>query len=388
MMFQFYAQGWFILGMTGSAALLGLLGVSRGTGMLIFSLFGGALADRMDRRTLLITTQSCALCIYGLLSALVITDHINLWVAFLLIFISASVESVDGPARQALIPHLVPREHLPNAVALFITAQISSYAFLPPLAGVAIAWIGVGGAFALSLTGHAVVIVALLVLKTRAKPTGVRGNVIREIGRGISYASKSPSVMWLITFGFLVGALGFPIISTLAPYWMDHELGLGPIGWTTMGWIWGLGTLVSTVTLSTGDRSRHLGKVVIGAGTGFALTLIVFGLTRSLPLAAAAWCLNGTCYTANMIASTSLVQLLVKDEYLGRVMSLRMVSSAVNQAAAAPLGAIADGVGIGTMVPSVAALLALSIAIPAATVPAVRRLGQGIARHPETGEVV
>src|SRR5512140_1471059 len=82
MMFQFYAQGWFILGMTSSAALLGLLGVSRGTGMLLFSLYGGALADRMDRRTLLIVTQSTAFGIYGLLSILVITGHIGLWLAF------------------------------------------------------------------------------------------------------------------------------------------------------------------------------------------------------------------------------------------------------------------------------------------------------------------
>jgi sugar phosphate permease len=124
----------------------------------------------------------------------------------------------------------------------------------------------------------------------------------------------------------------------------------------------------------------------VGAGTGFGLTLVVFGLTRSLPLAAAAWCLNGTCYTANMIASTSLLQLLVEDRYLGRVMSLRMVSSAINQAAAAPLGALADGVGIGRMVPSVAALLALSIAVPALSVPAVRALGRGVVRPPGPAE--
>ena len=135
--------------------------------MLIFGLFGGALADRMDRRRLLIITQSAALLVYGVLSALVMLDRIALWPAFALIFVAASVESVDGPARQALLPHLVPREHLPNAVALFIAAGVSSYAFLPPLAGVAIRLVGTGGAFAASLIGHAVVIGALLLMNTR-----------------------------------------------------------------------------------------------------------------------------------------------------------------------------------------------------------------------------
>ncbi len=374
MMFQFYAQGWFVLGMTGSAGLLGLLGVSRGTGMLLFSLYGGALADRMDRRTLLMATQSTAFAVYGLLSILVITDHVGLWLAFALIFVSASVESMDAPARQALVPHLVPREHLPNAVALFMAAQVSSYAFLPPMAGLAIETIGVGGAFALSLIGHAVVVLALLTLKVRARPARGASSVFRSVGDGITYAAGRPRVLWVLAFGVFLGILGFPIISTLAPYWMKHELGLGAGGWTLMGWMWGLGTLVSTVTLSARNTPRHLGRIIVGATTGFALTLVVFGLTRSLPLAAIAWSLNGTFFTANMIASTSLLQIIVENQYLGRVMSLRGISSAVNQMAAAPLGSLADGIGIGRMVPAVAALLAALVVVPTLLSPTVRTL--------------
>jgi len=365
MMFQFYAQGWFIISLTSSAALLGVLGVTRGAGMLIFGLYGGALADRMDRRLLLIVTQSMALVTFGVLSVLIITGHIALWPAFALIFVAASVESVDAPARQALLPHLVPREHLPNAVALFIAAQVSSYAFLPPLAGIAIDLVGAGGAFAASLLGHAVVIGALLVMKAGARVSAKREPVILSIAGGIRYAAKSESVLWVLVFGFLVGTLGFPIISTLAPFWMQHELGLGPVGWTFMGWIWGLGTLASTVYLSTHDVTRSLGRIVLVSGAGFGLTLVVFGLTRSLPLAATMWCLNGTFYTANMISSTSLLQVIVANAYMGRVMSLRLVSSALNQVAAAPLGAIGDAYGMGRMVPGAAGLLVvLVVAIP------------------------
>jgi len=365
MMFQFYAQGWFILGLTSSAALLGFLGVTRGTGMLIFGLFGGALADRMDRRQLLMATQSAAMVVFGLLSALVLLDRISLWPALGLIFVAASVESVDAPARQALLPHLVPREHIPNAVALFIAAQVSSYAFLPPLAGVAIEYIGAGGAFAVSLIGHAVVIVALLLMRARPEAAARTESMLLSVARGVSHAAAKPDVLWLLVFSMAVGTLGFPIISTLAPFWMKNELGLGPVGWTFMGWIWGLGTLASTVYLSTHDMREKLGPLVLLSALGFGMTLVVFGLTRWMPLAAAMWCLNGTFYTANMISTTSLVQLLVEGAYVGRVMSLRMVSGALNQIASAPLGALGDAVGMGTMVPATAALLAgIMVVVP------------------------
>jgi len=386
MMFQFYAQGWFISGLTGSVALLGVLGVARGTGMLLFSMWGGALADRVERRTLLIITQSAALVLFGLLSVLIIFDLIALWQAFVLIFIVAAVESIDAPARQALIPELLPREHIPNGVALFMAAQISAFAYLPPLAGVAIAAIGPGGAFAISLIGHVVVIAALLRMKIRSKPAAGGTNIMRSVGEGISYAARRPSVIWVIMLGFFIGVLGFPIISTLAPYWMRHELGLGAVGWTLMGWVWGLGTVGSTVFLSASKFSAHQGRIIVWSGTSFALTLVVFGLTRSIPLAAAAWFLNGTFFTANLIASASLLQVIVENQYMGRVMSLRSLSGAINQLSAAPLGAVADGVGMGNMVPAAAILLALLIAGPALLVPAVRRLDE--AQKPEVVEAV
>jgi hypothetical protein len=263
------------------------------------------------------------------------------------------------------LPHLVPREHISNAVALFIAAQVSSYAFLPPLAGVAIDFVGPGGAFAVSLTGHAVVIGALLISKTRSSAQPREESVVASIGRGVRYAAGSPNVLWVLLFSFFVGTLGFPIISTLAPFWMKNELGLGPLGWTLMGWVWGLGTLASTVYLSTHDVTDRLGRLVLVSAAGFALTLVVFGLTRAMPLAAAMWALNGTFFTMNMISSTSLLQVLVANAYLGRVMSLRLVSGALNQVAAAPLGAIGDSLGMGRMVTGTAGLLAaLVIVIP------------------------
>jgi MFS family permease len=333
--------------------------------MLAFSLYGGALADRMDRRTLLIATQSAALVVYAVLSVLVLLDTINLWVAFALIFVSASIESMDGPTRQALLPHLVPREHLPNAIALFTAAMISSYAFLPPMAGIAIETIGVGGAFAVSLTGHVVVIGALLMMRARPLPARQDDTVLRAVGRGVGYAAARPRVRWVIILSLLTGTLGFPIISTLAPYWMTEVLELDAVGWTFMGWFWGLGAVGATVYLSTRGHARGLGWTVIGSGAAFGLTLVCFGFTRSVPIAAVFWCLNGACYTTNMISSTSLLQLIVETAYVGRVMSLRMVSSAFNQLAAWPLGSLADGIGVERMVRSVAtALTVLVLAAP------------------------
>jgi hypothetical protein len=198
--------------------------------------------------------------------------------------------------------------------------------------------------------------------------------MVLSVARGVSYAAHRPEVLWLLVFSLAVGILGFPIISTLAPFWMQRELGLGPVGWTLMGWMWGLGTLASTVYLSTHDLRERLGPLVLVSAAGFGLTLIVFGLTRWLPLAAAMWCLNGTFYTANMISTTSLLQLVTEGAYVGRVMSLRMVSSALNQIASAPLGALGDAFGMGRMVPATAALLTCFVVLVPVLVRRVREM--------------
>lgn len=377
MMFQFYAQGWFIISLTDSAALLGLLGVARGLGMLTFSLYGGALADRVDRRVMLMATQTAALGVYGVLTLLVALDAAGLWLVFALIAVSASIESMDAPARQALLPELVPKEHLANAVALFTAASISSYAFLPPMAGIAIATIGVAGAFGLSLIGHAVVIGALLLMRIEAPPAQSRQSVFRSVGAGVAYASARPRVGWVIILSLLTGTLGFPLISTLAPFWMTEVLGLGAVGWTFMGWFWGIGAVGATVYLSTRGHSRGLGKTVIGSAAAFGLTLVCFGMTASVPVAAMFWCLNGAAYTTNMISSTSLLQIVVESAYVGRVMSLRMVSSALNQLAAWPLGAFADGMGIEPMVRGVATLLTVLVVAAPTVSHAARTLDEG-----------
>ena len=122
------------------------------------------------------------------------------------------------------------------------------------------------------------------------------------------------------------------------------------------------------VYLSTRGHSRGLGWTVIASAAAFGASLVLFGFTASIPVAAVFWCLNGAAYTTNMISSTSLLQVMVESVYVGRVMSLRMVSSAFNQLAAWPLGAFADGVGIEIMVRSVATLLtALVLAAPIAS---------------------
>src|SRR3990170_3780516 len=151
----------------------------------------------------------------------------------------------------------------------------------------------------LGVLGHAVVILALLVLRVRAKPDPSDTTLLRSIGEGVSYSAGQPSVLWIILINLFIGVLGFPIISTLAPYWMRHELGLGAVGWTMMGWGWGLGTVISSVALSAWKLDGHFGRLFIVSAAGFALSLVAFGLTRSIPVAALFWGLNGTFFTAN-----------------------------------------------------------------------------------------
>ena len=165
--FQWIAQSWFIVQTTESPLALGILGGGRGLVTMLMSMYGGVLADRLDRRHLLIISQTAATLIYALLSALVLLEMASLWVVFILIFSSSAALAVDRPVCQALVPEVVPTEDIPSAMALVMAAQMDAFAFLPPLAGVAMDHLGIGWTFVISLAGHVSIIVAVLQMKYR-----------------------------------------------------------------------------------------------------------------------------------------------------------------------------------------------------------------------------
>lgn len=368
--FQYYAQMWLIYSLTRSALLLGILGAVRGLAMLLFGLYGGALADRMDRRLLLMLTEGMALVVNGLLGVLALLGLIELWQAFTLIFLGAATASIDAPIRQALIPELVPPADIPNAVALISAAQMGTFALTPLIAGFVIDALGPGGAYLASTFGNAAVIVALLALHYRGEPRAARHeSVLQTVRHGLGYARSHRVIVWILVVSFTSSAFGFALYHGLIVKWAKEILGLDPGAYGILASVWGVGTLSVSWSLSFMREIPRKGRLLVWGSILFALSFALFGFARHLALAGFAYLINGAAWSAASIASAALVQSIVPNEFRGRVMSLFMLNQAVAQMNGVALGAIADAVGIEVLVPATTllcsgVLLGLALAIP------------------------
>jgi len=375
MAFQYYAQMWLIYSLTKSALLLGVLGAVRGLAMLLFGLYGGALADRLDRRALLMLTQIVALAVNAALGLLAVYGLIDLWQAFALIFVGSATASIDAPVRQALIPELVPRQHIPNAVALTTAAQMGSFAITPLLAGLVIDALGPGGAYLLSTSGNAGVVIALLALRYRGRSTAARrDSVLQNIRQGLSYSRGNPVVLWIIAMAFTTSAFGMALYQGLIAKWASEVLGLEPGAYGGLASVWGVGTLAVSFTLSYMGQVRHNGKILIFGSIAFSLSFVLFGFARSIPVAALAYLINGAAWTGASIASTAIIQSVVPNEVRGRVMSLFMINMAAAQMNGLVLGAVAERVGLELLLPIATILCSLIVMLLAAAVPTLRHL--------------
>lgn len=373
--FQYYAQMWLIYSITGSGWILGGLGAVRGLATLIFGLYGGALADRMDRRKLLFITEIVALLVAAALGLLVVLGVTSLPLIFLLIFIGAAAGSIDAPIRQALIPELVPQRHIPNAVALTTAAMMGSFAITPILAGLVIDSIGPGGAYLVSTLGNVGILVALLMLRYRGVARAARHEpVLLTITTGLRWVRGQSVVLWVILVGFITGAFGFALFHGVIAKWAGEVLGMSPGQYGMLAATWGVGTLGASYFMSwKGDIHRH-GRIFIVSSFLFGLSFLAFGLARSIPLAGLAYIINGATWTAAGISGTALVQKIVPNEVRGRVMSIFMLSGAVAQINAVLLGFGADVFGMETLLIGATLLCTILVMTVVLLVPSLRHL--------------
>lgn len=375
--FQYYAQMWLIYSITRSAWILGVLGATRGLATLMFGLFGGVLADRMNRRTLLLVTGSIGFVMSITLGLVALAGISNVWIVFLLIFIGAAAGSIDAPVREALIPELVPPDIIPNAVALTSAAQMGSFAITPVLAGFVIDAVGPGGAYLLSGLGNIAILIALVLLRYRpALLTRQLESVFESLRIGVRYSRRHPILLWIIALNFITAALCFSLYMGLIAKWAGAVLGLTPGQYGMLAATWGVGTLAASYTLSwVGDISRPGRLVVVGALL-FSASFLAFGFARSLPLIGVIFLVNGAAWTASNIASTAIIQRLVPNLVRGRVMSVFMLNSAFAQMNSLLLGLIADAFTMQVMVPLATGLCTLLVIVMVALVPTLRHLDQ------------
>ncbi|MDI3269917.1 MAG: MFS transporter [Bacillota bacterium] len=375
---QIVAQGWLIYDLTGSALYLGSVGLARAIPMLTLSLVGGAVSDRMDRRRLLYVTNILTGCLAFLLGLDIHLGTVQPWHVLLIAFLSSSVLAFDQPTRQALVPSLVPRSVLLNAIALNSITFNGAAVLGPSLAGLLVPLIGLEGNFFINSVGYLAVIYALYRMKLppyRSRTSeGARPSVLDDIRQGLSYVTRHKVLLALVLSG---AGLSFFARSSIVlfPIFAGDVLQAGVKGLGYLMSANGVGTVLGGIILANLKDFRHKGLLVVTAIILQAILLALFGMSTQLWSSLAL--LTGFGAASILAASTinTLLQLSTGEAMRGRVMSLFTLSMlGMTPLGQMPLGTLADALGPGYAV-MVGALCSLGVLLLALSIePGLRKV--------------
>ena len=337
---QKVAQAWLIVTLTEShsAFYLGLDSFAGELPILLFTLLGGVVADRRDRRHLMVTSQVVQMIVAFILAALVFTGAITVWMVITLSFISGCGQAFGGPAYQSLVPTLVGREHLPNAVALNSIQFNLARVIGPVVAGAALASFGMVACFGLNGISFLFVIAAILALRDVHVPPVATESIAAQMKGGLRYVKNSRNLMAVTTLGFIVAFLGFPIL-TFLPVITKDVFARDVDFYTRLMTIAGAGAVTGALVVAYIGRHRHIGRVLLISLAFFGTATALFSLSRTPALSASILFIAGALLVMTTSLTTSLAQLLAPPELRGRVVSIYMLAFR----GGSPLGGLASG---------------------------------------------
>ena len=318
---QNVAQGWLVLTLTNSAFWLGVVGFAGSIPFLFFTLFGGVVADRVDKRKLLIVTQTAMMILAFLLAALAYWKIITVWEVALLAFLNGVAMSMNAPSYQALVPKLVRREDLTNAIALN-SAQFNMSRILgPTLGGYAMAWFGVAGNFFLNGFSFLAVLWALTRIRFPVEKLTRHQTVLASLRAGFVYVRRQPQmfvVVWMMAFSSF---LAIPFI-TFIPYFAKIQLNVGASGLGLLMACSGAGAVCSAIAIAWFGVIRHRGRVIALTGACVEAVLITFCFSHSFALCQVLMFFEGFGMIVIFSSVNVAMQHLSSDEMRGRVMSI------------------------------------------------------------------
>jgi MFS family permease len=325
MQIQTVALGWLVYDITGSPAQLGLVGLFRALPLIVFSLFGGTLADQVDRRRLLLLTQSLQAVLSGTLALLVTTGMENVLVLYAFAFVTAGFSSFDAPSRQALIPSLVPRERLANALTLNVLSSNTGMVLGPTLSGFIIGQLGSGAAFWAGAFSFFGVVTALVMMRARPPvPRPVRRGLASLID-GLKFV-RDRRILWQLMVIDFAATLAVSPVGLLPVFARDvHQV--GPEGLGLMYAAPSIGSVVGALIFALLPAPRLPGRMVALAIAGYGLALGIFGVMPSFYLALGFLALGGSLDAVSMAMRHTVRQLATPDDYRGRVGALASVFS-------------------------------------------------------------
>ena len=319
---QSVAESWLVFRLTGSAALLGVTSFVTLAPVFLFATVGGIVADRVDRRRIIIATQSLSMVLPLTLAALTLSGHVRVWHVFVLAACLGIVNAFDIPARQSFVVDMVGREDLPNAIALNSSMVNGARVVGPAVAGLLVATVGEGWCFLINGISYSAVIAGLLMMNVprRARPKTDR-SAWRDTVEGLQFAAGTTPIRALLILLGLMSFAGMPY-SVLMPVFADSILKAGPKGLGLLMGASGLGALGGALALVARQGVRGLGRWVAVSSASFGVALIAFSFSRTFWLSALLLIPVGGALMVEMAASNTLLQAMVPDTLRGRVMAL------------------------------------------------------------------
>jgi MFS family permease len=330
---QTVGQAWLVLELTHSAWLLGVVGALQFLPVMLLSLFGGVLADRLPKRTVLLFTQSSAMLQAFALWALVATGQVHLWHVLVLASLLGLTNSLDMPTRQAFVVEMVGREDLPNAVALnsslFNLARIVG----PGLGGLIIAWLGVAPLFLLNAISFIPVIAGIALIDMRqlhasVKPSDLlkdapRKSTIQSLREGLAYVMRTPAVLLIIAVLGVISLFGINF-NVVLPLFATDVLHTGPEGFGFISSAFGLGSLISALWLAWSNQKPSIHYMLINA---FAFCILegAFAISHLFALSLILIAAVGFAQIAFSATANTTLQTVSPDHLRGRVMSVYML---------------------------------------------------------------
>ena len=323
---QNVAQGWLVLVLSGNSAFwLGVVGFVGSIPFLFFTLFGGVIADRVDKRRLLLVTQTVMMLLAFLLATLTWLKVITVWGVAAIAFCNGVAMAMNAPSYQALVPRLVKREDLTNAIALN-SAQFNMSRILgPTLGGYAMVLLGVAGNFFLNGLSFLAVLFALTRIDYPQEIPARRESMLSSLRGGFRYLNSEPQMRVLIWMTAAVSFLGLPFL-TFIPYFAKIQLHAGESG---LGWLLaasGSGAVLGAMTVAVLGVIRHRGVVLTITGIVFFMAIIGFSFSQSFALSECLAFFEGTSGILMISCFNVSIQHLSNDEMRGRIMSIYATS--------------------------------------------------------------
>jgi len=370
------AQGWLILELTNSPLLLGLTGLTFAVPTIALTLLGGVIADRADRRRIMIFSQSASALNFLLLATLVVSGWIALWHVMAVAFVSGCVRAFDRPSRMALLPQMVPQEDIANAVAVGGTIWQLNRLVGPALAGMLIYLIGIGPTYYFCF-GASLIAVGLWLGISLTSPSSApaAGGVLQHMAEGLNFIRNNEIYFMFIALIFFNSAFGMSYL-ILMPVFARNILNVGSQGFGFLQSFGGAGALVGVLAVAWFSHSRRKGLQALSVAMSFGGLLITFAASKSYALSLVLAFALGIASQFYMTTISTVLQVNLPNQLRGRVMGIYglawelmpvggMIAGTIAEFAGAP---IAVGFG-GFMVAAMALVITIFY-------PSIRRLEQ------------